>query len=67
MSSPAGGVWCLTDYQSVKIKYQVDCALIDYTEDDAITTYMKHSLSATHHLDYDKGKFLSLILKRYGL
>ena len=29
---------------------------MDYTENDAITTYMKHSLSDTHQLPYDHGK-----------
>ena len=38
--------------------HQVDCALMDYSKEDAITTYMKHSLTETHQLPYDAGKFL---------
>ena len=41
----------------------MDCALIDYNETDGITTYMKHSLSASHLLPYDKGKFFSQNIK----
>ena len=39
-------------------KYQVDCKLIDYQEDDAIALYMKHSIVTTHLLTYDKGKLI---------
>ena len=38
---------------------KVDCALWYYTETDGITSYMKHSLSATHLLPYEEGKFFS--------
>ena len=42
---------------------KVDCALVDYNKEDAITTYMKHSLSETHQLPYDEGKFFSQVNK----
>ena len=38
---------------------QVDCKLIQYQEEDAITTYMKHSMVASHLLDYDKGQLIN--------
>ena len=57
MSSTEGGI-SISNSKNKK-KPQVDCALLEYTKEDAITTYMKHSLSVTHQLPYDKGKFVT--------
>ena len=43
----------------ILIKKKVGCKLMDYTKNDAVTIYMKHSLSATLQLPYDHGKFFS--------
>ena len=38
---------------------QVDCELIQYQEEDAITIYMKHSMVASHLSSYDKGQLIN--------
>ena len=60
MPSTEGGIYISTKilqkFLILNFCKKVDCALMDYTENDAITTYMKHSLSDTHQLPYDHGK-----------
>ena len=59
MPSAEGGTYLSAKILQKNVKFckKVDCALMDYTENDAITTYIKNSLSDTHQLPYDHGKF----------